>query len=139
MTLIGFCLSSEEHGAPDLLRFAVAAEGAGFHDLVLSDHFHPWIEEEGNSPFVWSVLGGIAATTGLRVGTGVTCPIMRVHPAIIAQAAATTASMCSGGLQPPGRVAGFDEIYVQQVGSDQLGFLDFWFEQVAPHLDDHRL
>ncbi|MBW8824997.1 MAG: TIGR03557 family F420-dependent LLM class oxidoreductase [Acidobacteria bacterium] len=97
MTLIGFCLSGEEHGAPDLVRFAVAAEDAGFGDLVISDHFHPWVDEQGNSPFVWSVLGGIAATTGLRIGTGVTCPIMRIHPAIIAHAAATTASMCGGG------------------------------------------
>jgi G6PDH family F420-dependent oxidoreductase len=96
-TTIGFALSSEEHTAPELVRFAVAAEQAGFHDVMISDHFHPWIDAQGSSPFVWSVIGGIGAATNLRVGTGVTCPTMRIHPAIIAQAAATSATMCKGG------------------------------------------
>src|SRR5256885_14387853 len=97
MTTIGYVLSSEEHSAPDLVRFAVAAEQAGFHDVQISDHFHPWIDEQGNSPFVWSVIGAIGATTNLRVGTGVTCPTVRLHPAIVAQAAATSATLCKGG------------------------------------------
>ena len=96
-TTIGFALSSEEHAASELVRFAVAAEQAGFRDVMISDHFHPWIDEQGNSPFVWSVIGAIGAATGLRVGTGVTCPTTRIHPAIIAQAAATSASLCRGG------------------------------------------
>jgi G6PDH family F420-dependent oxidoreductase len=76
---------------------AVRAERAGFSFASISDHFHPWIDEQGQSPFVWSVLGGIAAsTTTLRVGTGVTCPIIRIHPAIVAHAAATVASMMPG-------------------------------------------
>jgi G6PDH family F420-dependent oxidoreductase len=97
MTVIGYALSSEEHSAPELVGYARAAEEAGFRDLMISDHFHPWVDEQGSSPFVWSVIGGIGATTGLRVGTGVTCPTVRLHPAIVAQAAATAATMCRGG------------------------------------------
>src|SRR5688572_33415828 len=70
------------------------AEQSGFKFIVISDHFHPWVSEQGQSPFVWSVLGGIAqATERVKVGTAVTCPIMRIHPAIIAHAAATVADM----------------------------------------------
>jgi G6PDH family F420-dependent oxidoreductase len=97
MTTFGYALSSEEHTAPDIVRFAQASEQAGFRDVMISDHFHPWVDAQGQSPFVWSVIGGIGATTGLRVGTGVTCPTFRIHPAIIAQAAATSATMCKGG------------------------------------------
>lgn len=97
MTSIGYALSSEEHSPADLVRHAALAEEAGFEFALISDHFHPWIDKQGHSPFVWSVLGGIAqATRTLRVGTGVTCPSMRIHPAIIAQAAATTAVMMPG-------------------------------------------
>ncbi|GAA1756390.1 TIGR03557 family F420-dependent LLM class oxidoreductase [Luedemannella helvata] len=97
MVTIGYALSSEEHPASDLVRYAARAEDVGFGYAMISDHFHPWIGEQGQSPFVWSVLGGIAqATTHLRVGTGVTCPIMRYHPAIVAQAAATVATMMPG-------------------------------------------
>ena len=70
---------------------------AGFPFALISDHFHPWIDAQGQSPFVWSVLGAIAAgTSELRVGTGVTCPTIRIHPAIVAQAAATAASLFEG-------------------------------------------
>ena len=97
MTSFGYALSSEEHAPADLVRHARLAEDAGFEFALVSDHFHPWIDRQGNSPFVWSVLGGIASTTKrLRVGTGVTCPTIRIHPAIIAQAAATTAAMMPG-------------------------------------------
>jgi len=94
---IGYALSSEEHPAPDLVRFAARAEACGFTYASISDHFHPWIDRQGESSFVWSVLGGIAnATSRLRVMTGVTCPIGRYHPAIVAQAAATVATMMPG-------------------------------------------
>jgi G6PDH family F420-dependent oxidoreductase len=97
MLEIGYALSSEEHRPGDLVRFAVAAEGAGFRFALISDHFHPWTDAQGQSPFVWAVLGGIArATEHLRVGTGVTCPTVRIHPAIVAQAAATVAAMMPG-------------------------------------------
>jgi G6PDH family F420-dependent oxidoreductase len=94
---VGYTLSSEDHGPLDLVRFAAAAEEAGFTAATISDHYHPWTSTQGNSPFVWSVLGGIAqATQRLRVGTGVTCPTIRIHPAIVAHAAATTAIMLRG-------------------------------------------
>jgi G6PDH family F420-dependent oxidoreductase len=94
---LGYALSSEEHRPLDLVRNAVQAEEAGFTFALVSDHFHPWIDRQGQSPFVWSVLGGIGlATERLVVGTGVTCPTMRIHPAIVAQAAATAASMLPG-------------------------------------------
>ncbi|HZD87242.1 MAG TPA: TIGR03557 family F420-dependent LLM class oxidoreductase [Gaiellaceae bacterium] len=94
---LGFALSSEDHGPNELVRQAVLAERAGFTFALVSDHFHPWVDEQGSSPFVWATLGGIAqATERIRVGTGVTCPLIRIHPAIVAQAAATVARMMDG-------------------------------------------
>jgi G6PDH family F420-dependent oxidoreductase len=97
MVEIGYALSCEEHRAPDLVQHARAAEEAGFAFALISDHFHPWISRQGQSPFVWTVIGAIAqATQRLRLGTGVTCPTIRYHPAIVAQAAATAATMMPG-------------------------------------------
>ncbi|HVE45466.1 MAG TPA: TIGR03557 family F420-dependent LLM class oxidoreductase [Acidimicrobiales bacterium] len=94
---IGYALSSEEHAPADLVRHAVRAEEAGFTFAGISDHFHPWVKAQGHSPFVWGVLGAIAqATERLRLGTGVTCPTVRTHPAIVAQAAATAACLMPG-------------------------------------------
>lgn len=94
---IGYALSSEEHPPNDLVRYARRAEEVGFSFAMISDHYHPWTRRQGNAAFVWSVLGAIAhATENLRVGTGVTCPLIRIHPAIIAQAAATTATLMPG-------------------------------------------
>jgi G6PDH family F420-dependent oxidoreductase len=95
---IGAFLSSEEHGPLGLLRQAKLAEEAGFRSVLISDHFHPWIDRQGQSPFVWSVIGAISATTNLKVTTGVTCPTVRIHPAILAQAAATTQILLEGRL-----------------------------------------
>jgi G6PDH family F420-dependent oxidoreductase len=96
MTEIGYFLSSEEHGPDALVRQAQQAEQAGFRSVWISDHYHPWNDRQGHSPFVWSVIGGIAATTRLRVTTAVTCPTVRIHPAVLAQAAATAALMLPG-------------------------------------------
>jgi G6PDH family F420-dependent oxidoreductase len=97
MATIGYSLSCEEHPAGDLVRYAQRAEAVGFAYASISDHYHPWIDRQGQSAYVWSVLGSIAqATRRLQVGTGVTCPTMRYHPAIIAQAAATVASLMPG-------------------------------------------
>jgi G6PDH family F420-dependent oxidoreductase len=97
VTAIGYALSSEEHSPLALVRHARLAETAGFPFALISDHFHPWIDRQGQAPFVWDVLGAIAvATDRLVVGTGVTCPTIRIHPAIIAQAAATTAALMPG-------------------------------------------
>jgi G6PDH family F420-dependent oxidoreductase len=94
---LGYALSSEEHEPLTLVANARRAEEAGFTFALVSDHFHPWIDRQGQSPFVWSVLGGIAVETErLRIGTGVTCPTIRIHPAVIAQAAATAATMLPG-------------------------------------------
>lgn len=97
MPRLGYALSSEEHGPNDLVDNAVRAEEGGFDFAKVSDHFHPWIAKQGHSPFVWSTLGGIARETdSLEVGTGVTCPLIRTHPAIVAQAAATARAMFEG-------------------------------------------
>src|SRR5688572_32666486 len=96
MTTFGCFLSSEENGPRALVEQAQMAEAAGFETVSISDHFHPWMDSQGESPFVWSVIGGIAASTGLEVTTAVTCPTVRIHPAILAQAAATSSSMLGG-------------------------------------------
>jgi G6PDH family F420-dependent oxidoreductase len=97
MAQIGYTLSSEEFGPRELVGFASRAEEVGFDFASISDHFHPWVDKQGNSPFVWAVIGGVAQVTErLRIGTGVTCPTVRIHPAIIAQAAATAAAMLPG-------------------------------------------
>ncbi|MDZ5810751.1 TIGR03557 family F420-dependent LLM class oxidoreductase [Halorubrum sp. AD140] len=94
MVEIGYTLSSEEHGPTDLVEYAQRAEEAGFDFLSVSDHYHPWVSAQGHSPFVWSTLGGVAtATESIDVGVGVSAPILRFHPAIYAQAAATAAAM----------------------------------------------
>jgi G6PDH family F420-dependent oxidoreductase len=92
MVKFGYKLMAEEHGPKALVENAVRAEAAGFDYVVISDHFHPWLEAQGHSPFAWSVLGAIAhATSTIGIVTGLTCPIIRYHPAIVAQAAATVA------------------------------------------------
>jgi G6PDH family F420-dependent oxidoreductase len=96
MAEIGMFLSSEEHGPRELVHYAQLAERAGLRSVWISDHFHPWTDDQGQSPFVWSVIGGIAATTSLRVTTAVTCPTVRTHPAVVAHAAATAAVMLDG-------------------------------------------
>ena len=96
MSEIGYFLSSEEHGPGELVAFARQAEDAGFTSAWISDHFHPWNDNQGQASFVWTVIGGIAATTELRLTTAVTCPTMRIHPAVIAHAAATAAVMMPG-------------------------------------------
>src|SRR3954466_7780702 len=94
---IGYFLSTEEYGPAALLAQARAAEQAGFEALWISDHFHPWIDAQGNSPFVWSVIGAIAgATQNARVTTAVTSPPVRLHPAILARAAATSSLLLDG-------------------------------------------
>ncbi|HYK07671.1 MAG TPA: TIGR03557 family F420-dependent LLM class oxidoreductase [Gaiellaceae bacterium] len=97
MTEFGYWLSSEEHPPLELVRNAARAEELGFAFAMISDHFHPWIAAQGQSPFVWGVLGGIAAATErIEVATGVTCPLIRTHPAIVAHAAATAGAMLPG-------------------------------------------
>jgi coenzyme F420-dependent glucose-6-phosphate dehydrogenase len=97
MPQFGLALSSEEHAPLDLVRTARLAEEAGFEFLSISDHYHPWVDAQGHSPFVWSVIGAIAASTErIRLGTGVTCPTIRIHPAVVAHAVATAACLMPG-------------------------------------------
>jgi G6PDH family F420-dependent oxidoreductase len=94
---LGYTLSSEEFDAPSLVAQAERAEQVGFAFASVSDHFHPWIDEQGESPFVWGTLGAISQRTErIELITGVTCPTTRIHPAIVAQAAATAASLLPG-------------------------------------------
>jgi coenzyme F420-dependent glucose-6-phosphate dehydrogenase len=94
---LGYWLASEEHGPRELVETAVLAERAGFEHLLISDHIHPWVDEQGHSPFVWAVIGAIAqATERIRLGTAVTCPLIRMHPAVVAHAAATAQVLLEG-------------------------------------------
>ncbi len=94
---IGYFLSSEEFDPRELIRQARMAEDAGFDGLWISDHFHPWNDEQGHSSFVWSTIGALSqATTQIKLTTAVTCPTVRIHPAIVAQAAATSAVLLEG-------------------------------------------
>ena len=94
MPELGYALSTEEHPPGDLVEYTSRAEDAGFEHALISDHFHPWIGTQGHAPFVWTVLGAMArGTDDIRVGTGVTCPFQRYHPAVVAQAAATAGVM----------------------------------------------
>src|SRR5688572_1776726 len=96
-TQYGLTLSSEEHEPQRLVEIANMAEDHGFDFVSISDHYHPWIDAQGHSPFVWSILGAVAArTSGLDLAVGVTCPTMRIHPAILAQATATVANLAEG-------------------------------------------
>jgi G6PDH family F420-dependent oxidoreductase len=97
MTHFGYFLSTEEHAPRGLVEQAVRAEQSGFEALWISDHYHPWNDAQGQAPFVWSVLGAVASQTStIRCTTAVTAPIVRIHPAVVAQAAATTAAMFEG-------------------------------------------
>ena len=93
----GLTLSSEEHDPRRLVQVSALAEEHGFDFVSISDHYHPWIDAQGHSPFVWTMLGAIAErTTRIDVAVGVTCPTFRIHPAILAQATATAAHLFDG-------------------------------------------
>ena len=96
MAEMGYVLSCEEMPPNDMVRNARRAEEVGFTTAWISDHYHPWIDEQGQSPFVWGVIGALSQATSLPVTTAVTCPTFRIHPAIIAQAAATAAVQLDG-------------------------------------------
>src|ERR1044072_3585556 len=99
MTEIGIFFSSEERSARAIADAAVKAEQAGFRSAGISDHCHPWNDAQGESPFVWSVLGAVAhLTQEMRWTTAVTCPTVRMHPGIVAHAAAAAANQTAGPL-----------------------------------------
>jgi G6PDH family F420-dependent oxidoreductase len=92
----GYFLSCEEYSPSEIVEQAVAAEKAGFEALWISDHYHPWNDEQGQSAFVWGMIGALSQATSLPITTAVTCPTVRIHPAVIAQAAATAAVQTGG-------------------------------------------
>jgi len=97
MTRFGYTLMTEQSGPKDLVRYAVAAENAGFDFEVSSDHYSPWLTMQGHSPYAWAVLGAVAqATTRVELATYVTCPTMRYHPAVVAQKSATLQLLSDG-------------------------------------------
>jgi G6PDH family F420-dependent oxidoreductase len=96
MASIGYFLSCEQFDPAELIDQAKRAEAAGFDSLWISDHYHPWNDEQGQSPFVWGIIGALSQVTSLPISTAVTCPTVRIHPAIIAQAAATAAVQLDG-------------------------------------------
>jgi G6PDH family F420-dependent oxidoreductase len=149
MTEFGYFLSSEELSPQELIDTARLAEQAGFDRIWISDHYHPWTREQGESAFVWSVLGAIAATTKLKMTTAVTCPTDRIHPAVIAQATATVASLAPdrfsfgvgsgerlnehilGGLWPPA------EIRLQRL-EEAIGLIRvLWQGETVTHRGEH--
>ena len=94
---IGYFLASEEYGPRELVEQARRASAAGWDELMVSDHYHPWIDAQGHSPFVWGLIGAIAAAApSVTVTTGVTCPTLRIHPAVLAQATATASLLLEG-------------------------------------------
>jgi Luciferase-like monooxygenase len=134
---IGYKLASETFGPAELIRQAVLAEQSGFDFVEMSDHYHPWPEEQRHSAFTWSVLPVIAAKTE-RIGlaTGVTCPSVRYHPAIIAQAAATCGPDADRHLEVARQFAdaGFDHLVAMNAGPDRDGFMDFFARELAEPL-----
>ena len=93
---LGWKAGPEQYAPNELLDYAVAAERAGFDIIDVSDHFHPW-DEAGQACFTWTWLGAAAVRTSrITLGTGLTCPILRYHPSVIAQAAATLGTMAPG-------------------------------------------
>jgi G6PDH family F420-dependent oxidoreductase len=93
---IGYFLSSEEYTPAEMIAQAQGAERAGFSALWISDHYHPWVDAQGQSAFVWSAIGALSQACALPITTAVTCPTVRIHPAVIAQAAATSAVLTGG-------------------------------------------
>ena len=139
MATIGYFLSSEEHPGSELVKAAALAERSGFDALWISDHFHPWLDDQGHSPFVWSVLGGIAAVTErVKVTTAVTCPTVRIHPAVIAQAAATTAELFGRAPDGGGRFAlgvGTGEALNERILGDHWPTPEVRLEMLAEAVD----
>ena len=94
---IGYTMMCEQSGPRQLVHDVVGAEQAGYGFAVISDHYFPWLESQGHSPYAWSVLGAAAwATNDIGLMTYVTCPTFRYHPAVVAQKAATVQLLSSG-------------------------------------------
>lgn len=131
---IGYFPSSEEFGPRELVEQAKMAQDAGFQALWISDHYHPWNDAQGESGFVWSTIGAISQAVSLPITTAVTCPTVRIHPAVVAQAAAASAVLTDAHVSRFRQyaAAGYNEVYVNQIGPDPRGFFDFYARHVLP-------
>jgi G6PDH family F420-dependent oxidoreductase len=137
MAEIGIFFSCEERSAPEIARAAAHAEEAGFRSAWISDHFHPWTDAQGESPFVWSVLGAVAQTTEqMRWTTAVTCPTVRTHPGIVAHAAATTATLLPGRFRLG---VGSGEALNEHIFGDRWPTADVRLEMLEEAVDVIRL
>src|SRR5690349_24893267 len=97
MVAVGYTLMTEQSEPRELVDYAVEAEAAGFDLAVCSDHFNPWLQAQGHSPYAWSVLGAAAyATSRIDLMSFVTCPLRRYHPAVVARRAATVVALSGG-------------------------------------------
>jgi G6PDH family F420-dependent oxidoreductase len=134
MTQFGYTMMCEQSPPDQLVRDLQKAEAAGFDFSVISDHYQPWLEEQGHSGYAWSILGAAAqGTSTIGLMTYVTCPTRRYHPAVVAQKAATV-QILSGGRFRLG-LGGFDEIALVQIGSDhQDAFIDWAEKELLPAL-----
>ena len=113
---VGYAVMCEQFAPSDLIEYSKAAEENGFTALMVSDHFHPWVPSQGQSPFAWALMGALGMATKLPFGTGVTPPGFRYHPAILAQAAATLEAMFPGRFYlGPGRGRGAERAYYGQL------------------------
>ena len=107
MAKVGYTLMTEQAGPKDLVRWAARAEDVGFDLLVSSDHYFPWVDEQGHAPNAWVMLGAVAQVTErAELMTYVTCPTMRYHPAVVAQQAATLALLSERPVHPRARRRG---------------------------------
>ncbi len=93
---IGYAAMLEQYGPPEILDLCARADEAGFQGVMAADHFQPWIPRQGQASFVWEILAVAGSRTRSDLGPGVTCPSFRMHPAIVAQAAATLEVMYPG-------------------------------------------
>jgi len=132
---IGYFLSSEEYSPAELIQQAKGAERAGFSGLWISDHYHPWVDAQGQSAFVWSTIGALSQVCGLEITTAVTCPTVRIHPAVIAQAAATSAVLTGGRFRLG---VGTGEALNEHIFGDAWPELDVRLEMLAEAIEIMR-
>jgi G6PDH family F420-dependent oxidoreductase len=93
---IGYAAMLERFHPTEILELAGYAEQHGFTGVMAADRFQPWVPKQGQASFVWNVLGALGQTTSGDLGTGMTVPTFRQHPALVAQASATLAAMYPG-------------------------------------------
>ena len=132
---IGYFLSCEEYTPAQLIEQAKLAQDAGFRGLWISDHYHPWNDAQGQSPFVWSIIGALSQVVTIPITTAVTCPVMRIHPAVVAQAAATSAVLHDGRFVLG---VGTGEALNEHINGDRWPFADERLEMLEEAIEVMR-